>query len=107
MPTLMESWAMFRNLVRALSRSFQEGIAIPLIGLISFVWILAATDRPLSPDTIIGAGFMAILAMGLIGWLVGLAVVLLDGILEIISLVIQDIRAASDTPDKPPRRPLP
>ena len=98
---------MFRNLIRALSRSFQEGSALPLIWLVSFVWILAATDQPLSLGTVVGAGFMAILAMWLIGLLVGLSIVLLDGILEIISLVIQDIRAASDTPDKPPRRPLP
>ena len=98
---------MFRNLIQSLSRAFQDGSALPPIGLISFVWILAATDQPLTLGTIIGAGIVALLAMGLIGWLAGTLVVLLDGLLDIIDDVRRDIRTASDTTGKPPRRPLP
>jgi len=104
---LMDSWAMFRNLIQSLSRAFQEGDVLALIWLISFVWILIAFDQPITLGAVIAAALAALAAAWLLGLLIGLPVVLLDGLLDIMADVRRDIRAASDTTGKPPRRPLP
>ena len=94
-------------MIRSLAQAAHSGALYRVIWAVSFIWLLFVLDiQPMIVQLFV-AGFVAIPVAGLIGLLIGLPVVLLDIITDIISSVRQDIRAASDTTDKPRRRPLP